>query len=235
MRPPSTRPRKNPLPVRCNSTTRGRLHSSPSSPGKSVRVHGLWFLPYVPPCSPPPRYCSQCPRSSVSPFLFPMLLLIRGTSRQFVDLWLCMENGGGGTGGDRLVEPDVLSKDLAVYIEAQQCDDWQRLVAGREYRDSIIGPRPHASINKAVPPPWSYNADVGGRRGALRHPAKSVTDKQPCGSTQKRSLGARGVFPRKKAATSPTTLPQVYHTLVPENRVVSEALQQVRGPAIMSC
>jgi hypothetical protein len=31
------------------------------------------------------------------------------------------------TGGDRLVEPDVLSKDLAAYIEAQRRDDRQRV------------------------------------------------------------------------------------------------------------
>jgi hypothetical protein len=31
------------------------------------------------------------------------------------------------TGGDRLVEPDVLGKDLAAYIEAQRRDDRQRV------------------------------------------------------------------------------------------------------------
>jgi hypothetical protein len=31
------------------------------------------------------------------------------------------------TGGDRLVEPDVLSKDLAAYMEAQRHDDRQRV------------------------------------------------------------------------------------------------------------
>jgi hypothetical protein len=31
------------------------------------------------------------------------------------------------TGGDRLVEPDILSKDLAAYIEAQRRDDHQRV------------------------------------------------------------------------------------------------------------
>ena len=64
------------------------------------------------------------------------------------------------TGGDRLVEPDVLSKDLAAYIEAQRRDDRQRVqqiverAARRGKKGWHVGQHEHFRLGHPLPEPW---------------------------------------------------------------------------------